>query len=124
MFGSGRTVLIVEDDDSVRHMYRTALTLAGFATREARNGFEALQIIDGDPPDVVVLDLGLPLISGVVVHQDIAARTATKHIPVIIVTGSAENLEWMKVECVIRKPASPDQLIETVRKCLGAPNES
>jgi CheY-like chemotaxis protein len=116
---SRTTVLVVEDDDALRHMYRTALGFAGFEVHEARDGLNALQRIDSDPPDAIVLDLGLPGVDGLVVQQDIAARASTRHIPIIVVTGSGQNLEWLDVQCVLRKPVSLDALVETVQKCVS-----
>jgi CheY-like chemotaxis protein len=114
------TILIVEDDETLRYMYRTAFTLAGFTVQEATGGYEALQQIDSDRPDVVLLDIGLPGIGGITVRQDLGARVATKHIPVVVVTASIEDFEWLDVACVVRKPVSPDKLVQTVEECLRA----
>ena len=117
------TILIVEDDDDLRRMFRTTLTLAGYEVEEAGDGLEALHKIDQAPPDLVVLDLMLPQISGFVVHQEIAAHVMTRQIPVVIITGSSVDLGQVKVACVLRKPITPDELINTVQNCLvrGAP---
>lgn len=101
-------------------MFRTALKLAGYQVKEAGDGLEALRILDADPPDLVVLDLGLPLVSGHVVRQDIAAQAHTRHIPVVIVTGMSGHHERLEVACVLRKPVTPDQLVVTVHKCLAS----
>ena len=114
------TILIVEDDQALRQMYRAALAFAGFDTREVGDGLDALRHIDADPPDAVLLDLGLPLIDGITVRQDIAAHAVTRHIPVVVVTGSADDLDWLDVACVLRKPVTPDKLVEAVRKCLAS----
>src|SRR4051812_37804086 len=82
------TVLIVEDDDELRRMFRHALSFAGLEVLESRDGYSALHFIEQPPPTAIVLDLGLPLISGHVVLRDLAGRAATRHIPVIVVTGS------------------------------------
>lgn len=111
-------VLIVEDDDILRRMYRTALALAGFDVQDAENGLAALQSLDHDPPDVVVLDLGLPYFSGADVRQEIAAQV--RHIPVVVVTGSAEDTDALDVACVLRKPLNPDHLVAAVRSCLAS----
>jgi galactokinase len=113
-----RTILIVEDDDDLRRMFRTALTIAGFAVEEAVDGAAALQRIHYDPPHLVVLDLSLPTVSGLLVYQEISAHAHTKHIPVVIVTGSTMNLDHLDVPCVLRKPVNPEKLISTVRQCL------
>jgi CheY-like chemotaxis protein len=117
---SRQTVLIVEDDEDLRRMFRTALTLAGFDVLEAGDGLEALQRIDSHPPDLVVLDLMLPGVSGVVVYQEIAAHAVTRNIPVVVITGSSMVEGELDVACFLRKPISPDRLIEAVRTCLAS----
>jgi len=62
---ASETILVVEDDDDVRRFYRSALTMAGFRVVEAHDGLPALRRLDDSPPDLVVLDLGLPTVSGV-----------------------------------------------------------
>ena len=83
-----RTVLVVEDDQAVRRMYRTALSFAGFDVIEADDAISALRSLDQYAIDIVVLDLVLPTLSGLAVQQEIAAHAHTASIPVVIVTGS------------------------------------
>jgi DNA-binding response OmpR family regulator len=116
----GHTVLIVEDDTDLRRMYRAALAFAGYDVLEAGDGFEALRRLDWSPPDVVVLDLMLPTVSGKIVCQEIAESAATRHIPIVVVTGSEDELEDLDVCSLLRKPVSPDQLIQAVKSCLAA----
>jgi DNA-binding response OmpR family regulator len=113
-----QTVLIVEDDVELRRMYRTALAFAGFDVKEAGNGLDALRFIDRDPPDLVVLDLGLPVMSGYLVREDIAAQAHTRNIPVVVVTGLPGDHQGLDVACVLRKPVTPEQLVMTVRSCI------
>jgi DNA-binding response OmpR family regulator len=110
-----QAVLIVEDDQSVRKMFRTALSFAGFDVLEADEAVAALRLLDQYPVDVVVLDLMLPTLSGLAVQQEIAAHAHTASIPVLIVTGSDMSLDQVDVPCVLRKPVSPDQLVAAVR---------
>jgi CheY-like chemotaxis protein len=116
-------VLVVEDDDDLRLIYRSALSFSGFAVHEAGNGLDALRRIDSNPPDLVVLDLSLPGVSGLAVLQEIAAHAHTRFIPIVIVTGSAEDLSRLQVACVLRKPIEPSELVRAVRRGLvgGAP---
>jgi DNA-binding response OmpR family regulator len=118
-----KTVLVVEDDPSLRRMYRTVLGLAGFDVVEAEDGLQALRRIDERAPDLVILEVILPTVSGLVVQQEIAANAHTRSIPVIIVTGSDLDLGGLDVPCVMRKPVSPDKLLQAVKSCLqsGAP---
>ena len=117
------TVLIVEDDPALRRMYRTTLALAGFDVLEADDGLAALHLLDYRPPDVVVLDLMLPTMSGLVVQQEIAAHAHTRNIPIVVVTGSDLSLDHLDIPCVLRKPVTPEALIDAVKSCLasGAP---
>jgi CheY-like chemotaxis protein len=114
-----QTILVVEDDEDLRRLYRTALSLAGYEVLEAGDGLEALQRIDRSPPDLVVLDLLLPHLSGLAVRQEIAAQAVTRQIPIVVITGSSIDPDEMNVACFLRKPIAPDRLVETVRSCLA-----
>jgi DNA-binding response OmpR family regulator len=111
-------ILIVEDDEPLRRMVRHALTLAQYDVQEAGDGLAALRLLDTDPPDAVILDLGLPIISGHAVRAEIAAHAHTRGIPVIVITGTAGDHDGLGVACVLRKPFEVDQLVRTVRECI------
>jgi CheY-like chemotaxis protein len=114
------TILIVEDDAELRRLWRHTLAFEGYQVHEAGDGLDALHLIEQHPPDLVILDLGLPLLGGVSVQQEIAARAHTSHIPIVVVTGSTEALSDLEVPCVLRKPVTTDELLVIVRKCLAA----
>jgi DNA-binding response OmpR family regulator len=116
--GRRRRILIVEDDEDLRSLFRISLTLAGYDVQEAGDGLEALRQIDHSPPDLVVLDLMLPFLGGIVVQQEIATHVFTRDIPVVIITGSAKDLSGLDVACVLRKPVMPHELVRTVETCL------
>jgi len=113
-----RVIQVVEDTTDLRHQWRTALSLEGFDVAESADGIEALQYLEQHRPDLVVLDLGLPRLDGVSVRQEIAAQSTTRNIPVVIVTGSVMPLDHLRVSCVLRKPFSPEHLVDVVRCCL------
>jgi CheY-like chemotaxis protein len=115
-----QTILVVEDDEDLRRLFRTALILAGFDVIEAGDGLEALLRIDQSPPDLVVLDIVLPRLSGIAVQQEIAAQAVTRQIPIVVITGSNLEPDAMQVACFLRKPVSPEQLVEAVERCLAA----
>jgi DNA-binding response OmpR family regulator len=121
-----KRVLIVEDDFALRRMWRLALNFAGFEILEAGDGVEALYLIEQHLPDLVVLDLGLPRLDGLSVLQEIAAHAFTRHIPIVVVTASTDDLAQVDVPCILRKPFTPEQLETAIRKCLqsGAPSAS
>jgi DNA-binding response OmpR family regulator len=114
------TVLVVEDDADLRRMFRMALGFAGYRVIEAADGLNALRLLDVELPKAVVLDLGLPLVSGQTVRAEIAAHAHTRDIPVVIVTGQAGNHNQLDAACVLRKPLSPDRLVQTVRSCIAS----
>ena len=76
-----RTILLVEHDDNLRRLLAIALTLHGFASCEARNGVEALAILDRHEFDAVILDVVLPDIDGASIREEIAAHPATSVFP-------------------------------------------
>lgn len=115
-----QTILIVEDDEDLRRLFRTALSIAGYDVQEAGDGLEALQRIDHSPPDLVVLDLLLPRVSGLVVREEIASQALTRDIPIVVITGAAAMAADLDVACFLRKPVDPDQLVRTVAHCLAA----
>lgn len=115
-----RTILVVEDDEDLRRLFRTALVLAGYDVVEAGDGLEALLRIDQAPPDLVVLDIVLPRLSGIAVQQEIAAQAVTRDIPVVVITGSAMEADNLDVACFLRKPVSPEQIVDVVRRCLAS----
>jgi CheY-like chemotaxis protein len=115
-----RTILVVEDDEDLRRLLRTALTLSGYDVDEAGDGLEALVKLDHSPPDLVVLDVMLPQISGLVVQQELAAHVLTQDIPVVIITGSGADLAHVGAACILRKPVTPEKLILTIQSCLAS----
>ena len=115
-----KVVLIVEDDVDLRAMFRTVLQLSGFAVREAGDGYQALNLIEQQPPDLILIDLGLPRLDGLTVQAEVSAQALTRDIPIVIVTGEERDLSSVKTACVLRKPVSSDQLLATVRRCLAS----
>jgi DNA-binding NtrC family response regulator len=112
------TILVVEDDADSRRMFKMALSFAGYRVLEAGDGLEALRIIDVEEPRLVVLDLGLPTMSGRVVLQEIAAHAP--EVPVVIVTAMPGPHDFPDAECILIKPVTPDKIVETVRRCLAS----
>jgi DNA-binding response OmpR family regulator len=111
-------VLIVEDDPELRTLYRTALSLAGYAVLAVGDGVDALRHIDTDRPDIVVLDMGLPLLGGHDVSLEVKSHVETSTIPIVVVTGDARGLNTSEYACVLQKPIDLDTLVRTVERCL------
>ncbi|HWK09405.1 MAG TPA: response regulator, partial [Vicinamibacterales bacterium] len=100
-------------------LYRRALLLHGYRVSEANSGYAALQRIDVERPDLIVLDLILPGYDGLSVLRDIAAQPHLRDVPVIIVTGSSITVEHLQVPRVLRKPIEPAELVMSVEQCLA-----
>lgn len=97
--------LIVEDDLTLRQLYRVTLTTAGFSVREVGDGYDALHVIDVERPDLVVLGLALPRLDDRSVREELAAKAQTRDIPVVVVTGSTgPEIYQLDADCALTKP--------------------
>lgn len=116
-------LLVVEDHNDERLMIASILRAAGYRVSEAADGNEALRILHDDPPDLVVLDLLLPGISGFEVCASVRRRTE-RDVPVLVVTahGSPENRRTA-MACganeIIAKPFSRAGLLAAVARLLS-----
>lgn len=115
-------VLVVEDDPHLRALARTILEGAGCRVATAADGDEALRTAHDHPPDVVVLDIGLPGLRGTGVATALRTDPATAAVRLVVVTGSFDSHDLRAVSgadphAVVRKPYDPDDLVEAV---LGA----
>jgi CheY-like chemotaxis protein/phosphoribosyl 1,2-cyclic phosphodiesterase len=120
---AGARLLVVDDDPLLRRLAVKVLARYGHTVSEAENGREALRIIDGQPPDLVVLDLEMPEMPGLEVLRAIRAKPATAHLPVLILTVSGnEAATSASFEAgatdYLTKPFSIPQLTARVHACL------
>ena len=112
------TILVVDDDPSFRDLYTTALRLAGFDVVTSSDGLTALQHIEQDPPSLIILDLNMPCVDGWSVLQELGAHESTRAIPVIVVTGADVNKATLQAQAIVRKPATPDQVLPLIDRVL------
>ena len=122
-------ILIVEDQSELRQLYAQALTLSGFDVIEAENGAEAIAHTSSRFPDVVLMDLSLPVLDGWEATRSIKGDTRTAHIPVVALTahdGAGELQRATKAGCdwFVPKPCPPPDLIDEVRRVLAASRPS
>jgi len=87
MLESRRKALVVDDESDVRLFVRTILETAGWTVDEAANGQEALDLANEDPPDLVVLDLMMPVKDGFETFRELREGVFTKDIPVVMLTA-------------------------------------
>ena len=114
-------ILVVEDDVLVLSLLQKILERAGYQTLRAEDGNLALQILEEQQPDLIVLDLLLPGMSGLDILKFVKQNDRLKHTPVIVVSAHpnvAPEIYDSGVEKILTKPIRPDELRETVRTLL------
>ena len=117
-------VLIVEDQSDLRQLYVQQLVISGFDVIEAENGADAVAHTAAHAPDVVLMDLSLPIVDGWEATRRLKADQRTAHIPVVALTahdGSGELQRATRAGCdwFVPKPCPPDALISEVRRVLA-----
>lgn len=119
-------ILIVEDQPELRQLYVQTLSVSGFDVIEAGNGADAISHTAEQRPDVVLMDLSLPVVDGWEATRRIKRDTRTAHIPVVALTahdGSGELQRATSAGCdwFVPKPCPPHDLIEEIRRVLAGP---
>lgn len=121
---SGRPrVLLVDDYPDAREMYSEYLDFSGFEVIEAANGMEALQRAVEEGPDIVLMDLSLPVMDGWEATRRLKADPRTAGIPVVALTGHAlagisEGARKAGCDAFVTKPCLPEDLVKEIRKVL------
>ena len=118
-----KTVLIVEDNELNMKLFNDLLEANGYVTLQTRDGMEALKIARDQHPDLILMDIQLPEVSGLDVTKWIKADDDLRTIPIIAVTAFAMKGDEEKIldagcEGYISKPISVTPFLETVRKFL------
>ena len=122
-------ILLVEDQLELRRLYAQQLELSGFDVIEAANGADALTHTAEHSPDVVLMDLSLPVLDGWEATRRLKTDQRTAHIPIVALTahdGSGELQRATRAGCdwFVPKPCPPDALVVEIRRVLekGAGN--
>jgi CheY-like chemotaxis protein len=116
-------VLVVDDFEDNRAMYAEFLTYSGFRVEQASNGEEAVELTQRLKPDVVVMDLSLPIMDGWEATRRLKANESTKHIPVIALTGHAlaghsRGAREAGCDAFLAKPCLPEKLVAKVEELM------
>jgi two-component system cell cycle response regulator DivK len=119
-----KTVLIVEDNELNMKLFRDLLEAHGYQTAGTSNGFEALNLVRQMRPDLILMDIQLPQVSGLEVTRWIKDDPELRAIPVVAVTafamkGDEERIREGGCEAYLSKPISVSKFIETVRRFIG-----
>lgn len=117
-----KTVLLVEDFEDARVMMRLMIEQQGYAVIEAAGAYEAIEKAELHIPDLILLDIGLPLLDGLSVAQVIRGSKNLEQIPIVAVTAYRDILEQaVKAGCVgvLYKPLEPAELNTILKKHLS-----
>lgn len=116
-------ILVVEDEPDISALVAYQLAHAGFQVRTASTGREALRALDLEAPDLVVLDLMLPEVSGTEILRTMRSRKETRDIPVIVLTARVDEEDRLRgfelgADDYLAKPFSPKELVLRVKAVL------
>ncbi len=118
-----RTVLLVEDNPHNRKIFSAMLSHDGYRVLEAEDGQKALDQVAADPPDIILMDLSIPVIDGWECTRRLKSDPRTSHIPIIALTahamrGDEERARQAGCDDYLSKPVSPKKVVEVVRSYL------
>jgi two-component system, cell cycle response regulator DivK len=119
-----KTVMIVEDNELNMKLFHDLLDAHGYRTLQTRSGLDALQLARTHRPNLILMDIQLPEVSGLEVTKWLKDDEELRDIPVIAVTafamkGDEERIKQGGCEAYISKPISIGTFLETVRRYLG-----
>lgn len=119
-----KTILIADDEPNIVISLEYLLQRDGYQVRVARNGQEALDAIQASPPDLVLLDVMLPLVSGFEVCQKVRENPALAGMRIVMLTAKGRDVEMSKglalgANAYVTKPFSTQDLLAQVRALLG-----
>lgn len=117
------TILIADDHDDNRELLHLLLSGAGYQVREARDGSECLALAREEPPDLIVIDLSMPVLDGWAVFAELKTDQRTRTIPCMAVTAHAELDRNEALEtgfsAYVSKPFRGDDLLKTIATVLA-----
>ncbi len=119
-----QSVLVVDDEPMARTLLRLMLVRAGFDVSEAEDGYDALERIKEEIPDLVILDVMMPGLDGFSVCRAVRESARTAHLPVIMLSAKTDLDSVNRglragANKYLTKPISPDELARQVRSVLG-----
>ena len=120
----GKKILAVDDERHIVRLIQVNLERAGYQVSTAFDGNEALKKVDGDKPDLIVLDVMMPRMDGFEVLKRLQANPDTRGIPGIMLTAKAQDADvfrgWSSgVSAYLTKPFNPLELVTFVRRILS-----
>lgn len=119
-----KTVLVAEDDPDIRRLIAYSLEFAGFRVIQVQDGEDAVKTSIAEHPDVILLDVRMPKMSGYEACEKLKAHNSTRHIPVVFLSARGQETEikyglGLGAEEYILKPFAPDELHRRVAAILN-----
>ena len=119
-----RTVLIVEDSDDARYFMRLALEQLDYIVVEAENGAVALEVAERERPDIILMDLSLPIMDGLAATEKIRSNQKLREIPIVAVTAHQETdfragAKAAGFDAYVTKPIDIDFLSDLIKGLLS-----
>ena len=118
-----KKVLVVDDEVSVTELFSMMLEMEGYAAQVVHNVKDAIQVLERDSPDLILLDIMMPVASGLELCRHVRSTPALASIPIIILSAKSQ-LEEVKegleagANLYLLKPVSKKELVEAVRKTI------
>jgi len=129
----GKKVLVVDDDADIRMLNKSIVEESGYTSIEAADGQEGLKMAKNENPDLIILDVLMPKQSGVRMYRELVTDKSLKHIPIIILSGTAKRTfvrsqkaltqfggaKVPEPEVYLEKPIEPEALANRIKEALG-----
>ena len=122
-------IAIIEDDSVISQMYRMKFEADGFDVQVANNGKDGVDLVREFKPDLVLLDISMPVMNGDIALRNIRKEDWGKTVPVLILTNLGEeeapkDIRSLGIESyIVKADLTPRQVVERVKQTLGLPTE-
>ena len=119
-----KVILIVEDDPNSLKLFRDLLHIPGYATLEATNGKQGVELANDKKPDFILMDIQMPIMDGIEATKILKANAGTKDIPIIALTayameGDEERMREAGCDGYIAKPIDTKEFLRTITEYLS-----
>ncbi len=116
-----KTVLTVDDSRTMRDMLHLALSQAGYRVLQAVDGVDGLQMLDGEPPDIIVTDINMPRLDGFGFIEGVRRDSRYRATPILVLTTESDTEKKQRARQAgatgwIVKPFDPNKLVDALRR--------
>ena len=121
-----KTIAVIDDEEVMLNLLTEKLSRAGYAVKTARDGIEGYTLITSEQPDLVLLDMTLPRMSGFTILENLNKEKILPDLPVVIISNSGQPIELERVvnlgvrDYVVKVNFHPDEIVKKVNYILGS----